>query len=137
MAENNAGECYQWQGDTLILRLRLQPGASRNGMLGPWGAQSLRISVKARPVDGKANAELLAFIAECFGVHARAVKLQPIHEQQHTIPVKLEGLQPEMFWLKAVLRLNIEFIDVTLETIQLLMSLLNSEFANFDDNKGC
>lgn len=69
------GEWYQWQGDTLILRLRLQPGASRNAVLGPWGEQSLRISVKARPVEGKANAELIAYIAECFGVHARAVEL--------------------------------------------------------------
>ena len=94
MAENNAGECYQWQGDTLILRLRLQPGASRNGMLGPWGAQSLRISVKARPVDGKANAELLAFIAECFGVHARAVKLlSGVHSRDKRVAIH----QPRQF----------------------------------------
>lgn len=66
---------YQWQDDTLILRLRLQPGASRNAILGPYGDSSLRVSVMARAVDGKANRQLQAFLAECFGVPPRQVAL--------------------------------------------------------------
>ncbi len=66
---------YQWQGDTLILRLRLQPGASRDAVLGPWGADSLRVAVQAPPVDGKANKRLQRFVAKAFDTAPRQVKL--------------------------------------------------------------
>jgi uncharacterized protein (TIGR00251 family) len=58
---------YRWQGEDLVLQLRLQPGASRSG----WGEpldDALKVRVHAPPVDGKANAELIAFVARAFRV---------------------------------------------------------------------
>ncbi|MDZ7640481.1 MAG: DUF167 domain-containing protein [Desulfurivibrio sp.] len=50
-------------GDTaLLLKVRAQPGAVRTGVVGPYGDR-LKIRVAAPPVDGKANNELLAFLA--------------------------------------------------------------------------
>jgi uncharacterized protein (TIGR00251 family) len=49
------------------LRLHVQPGASRTGMAGLHG-DALKVRVAAPPADGRANRELLDFLAEALGV---------------------------------------------------------------------
>jgi hypothetical protein len=49
------------------LRLRVSAGASRSRILGVHGG-ALKISVKAPPERGKANREVLALVAEAFGL---------------------------------------------------------------------
>ncbi len=49
------------------MRVHAQPGASRNQIVG-LHAESLKIKVKAPPEEGKANAELCAYIAGLIGV---------------------------------------------------------------------
>ena len=51
--------------DVLTLKLYLQPKASRNAILGLHGDE-IKIAITAPPVDGKANAHLIKFLAkEC------------------------------------------------------------------------
>lgn len=64
----------RWEGDDLILDLRVQPRASRDELVGPHGEQ-MKVRITAPPVDGKANAHLLRFIAKTFGVAPSAVTL--------------------------------------------------------------
>ena len=59
---------------TLQLTLHVQPGASRTEVAGTHG-DALKVRLTAPPVDGKANAELLRFLAEAFGVPRRNVTL--------------------------------------------------------------
>ena len=59
---------------TLQLTLHVQPGASRTEVAGTHG-DALKVRLAAPPVDGKANAELLRFLAEAFGVPRRNVTL--------------------------------------------------------------
>jgi len=59
---------------TLQLTLHVQPGASRTEVTGTHG-DALKVRLAAPPVDGKANAELLRFLAEVFGVPRRNVTL--------------------------------------------------------------
>jgi uncharacterized protein (TIGR00251 family) len=61
-------------GDGARLRLRVSPGASRSRVLGPHGG-ALKLSVKAPPERGKANREVLALVAEAFGVAPADVEL--------------------------------------------------------------
>lgn len=61
-------------GDGVILNLHIQPGAKRTEVVGPHG-DALKIRLAAPPVDGKANAALLAFIAEKVGAGRTAVEL--------------------------------------------------------------
>ena len=61
------------------LPVRLQPGAAREGIDG-WdvdadGRPVLKVRVRARPVEGEANAALIALIAQALGVPRRAVDL--------------------------------------------------------------
>lgn len=61
-------------GASLVLSLHVQPGAKRTEIAGVHG-DALKIRLAAPPVDGKANAELLRFLAAEFGVSLRNVSL--------------------------------------------------------------
>jgi len=61
-------------GDGVTLRLHIQPGAKKTEVVGLHG-EALKIRLAAPPVDGKANACLLAFLADRFGVAKSAVSL--------------------------------------------------------------
>lgn len=58
----------------VTLRLHIQPGAKNTGVAGLHG-EALKIRLAAPPVEGKANACLLAFLAEQLGVAKAAVSL--------------------------------------------------------------
>jgi uncharacterized protein len=77
-------EYYAWRGADLLLFCQLQPQASRNEFAvalsadlsgGDRPGMRLKIRIKAPPVDGKANAQLIAFLASEFGVAKRAVRI--------------------------------------------------------------
>ena len=66
---------WRRDGEDLVLLLRVQPRASRDEIAGPQGDR-LRVRITAPPVDGKANAHLLRFLAEAFGVPAADATLE-------------------------------------------------------------
>ena len=57
-----------------MIALHVQPGAKRTELVGTYG-DALKIKLAAPPVDGKANAELLRFMARKCGAPARDVTL--------------------------------------------------------------
>ena len=59
----------------LLLTLHIQPGASRTALAGLHG-EALKIRLAAPPVDGKANAELIALIADHFGCRKQDVAIK-------------------------------------------------------------
>lgn len=66
---------YTWQGETLLLTLRVQPRASSDEIVGPHGEESLKVRITAPPVDGKANQHLIKFLAKAFAVPKAQVSL--------------------------------------------------------------
>lgn len=66
-------------GDGILLTVRVTPKASRTALVGtvslPDGRAALAIRLAAPPVDGAANAELIAFLGKMLGVPKSAVTL--------------------------------------------------------------
>jgi len=60
--------------DGVRLRVRVKPRASRSRVVGVREG-NLEVAVAAPPVDGEANAELVAFLARTLGVAKSAVEL--------------------------------------------------------------
>ncbi len=54
--------------------VRVQPGASKDEIVG-WENGSLRVRLRARAVEGKANRSLLGFLAEALGLRPYQVAL--------------------------------------------------------------
>ena len=54
----------------MILDLYVQPGAKRSEFAGQHG-ERVKLRLAAPPVEGKANAALIEFLAEYFGVPQR------------------------------------------------------------------
>ena len=70
----NGGMWYEWKDDILILRLRVQPKASKDELAEIMeNARKLRIT--APPVDGKANKHIVALIAKMCKVAKSDVKI--------------------------------------------------------------
>ena len=58
---------FQWQGDDLVLNIRVQPRASSDGFAEELGDR-IKLRITAPPVDGKANKHLIALLARTFKV---------------------------------------------------------------------
>ncbi|MEO8409728.1 MAG: DUF167 domain-containing protein [Propionivibrio sp.] len=75
------------------LTLHLQPGAKNTEIVGLHG-DALKIRLTALPVDGKANAALIAFIAARLGVAKSAVELLSGHASRRKLLV-VSGAPPD------------------------------------------
>lgn len=78
----------------LTLTLHIQPGAKKTEVAGEHG-DALKIRLAAPPVDGKANAALLAFIAERLGVSRSAVTLKSGQTSRRKV-VEVEGVSADV-----------------------------------------
>lgn len=56
------------------LELKIIPNAPRNEIVG-WLGSALKVKVHAPALEGRANDELLDFLAEKLGLHRRAITL--------------------------------------------------------------
>ncbi len=86
---------YQWADGDLLLVCHLQPNASRSEFAGLHG-DALKIRIQAPPVEGKANTELVKFLAKAFGVGKRDIDIISGELNRHkrvriTDPAKLPG----------------------------------------------
>ncbi|MBM3116668.1 DUF167 domain-containing protein [Jeongeupia naejangsanensis] len=66
---------YDLGAGTVQLRLHVQPGAKRTEVVGLHG-DALKLRLAAPPVDGKANACLIAWLADAFAVPQRQVTIK-------------------------------------------------------------
>ncbi|WP_299663143.1 DUF167 family protein YggU [uncultured Psychromonas sp.] len=75
---------YSYQGEDLVLRLYLQPKASRDQFVGQHG-EELKIAITAPPVDGKANAHLVKFLSKQFKVAKSAINVEKGLQSRHKL----------------------------------------------------
>ncbi len=68
----------------LTLTVHVQPGAKRSEVAGLHG-DALKIRLAAPPIDGRANAALLAFVAQRLGLAKSAVELKSGQTSRHKV----------------------------------------------------
>ena len=70
---------YRWDNGDLILRVQVQPRASRDELANVINGH-LKVRITAPPVDGEANEHLLRFMGKQFGLPKKQVIL--LHGQK-------------------------------------------------------
>lgn len=84
--------------DGLTLSLHVQPGAKRTEVAGTHG-EALKLRLAAPPVDGKANAELVRYLADAFGVPVRQVVLVRGETSRHKlVRIDRPARRPDHSW---------------------------------------
>lgn len=81
----------EYQSDGLVLRLYIQPKASRDSIIGLHGDE-LKVAITAPPVDGQANAHLVKFLAKQFRVAKSQVVIEKGELGRHK---QVKILQPQ------------------------------------------
>jgi uncharacterized protein (TIGR00251 family) len=76
--------------DTVWLRLRVHPNASRNEVTG-FTNGILQVKVAAPPVKGKANSELIAFLSKTLGVNKSSLTIAKGHASRNKV-ITIDGL---------------------------------------------
>lgn len=86
---------FRWQKNILILEIHLQPKASKDAIIGLHGNR-LKISIKAPPVDDKANQYLIKFLAKEFGVSRKQVTIiHGTHSRDKTVRIETPKQFPQ------------------------------------------
>ena len=75
----------------VTVTIQTTPNAPRSEIIG-WVGERLKVKVKAPAVEGKANAELIRFLAERFGIRPNAVTLLR-GETSRLKVVRFDGLE--------------------------------------------
>lgn len=65
---------FEKEGE-IYLRIKARPGASNTEIVGIMEDDTVKINVGAQPVGGKANRELIKFLAKKFGTNTDDVKI--------------------------------------------------------------
>jgi len=59
---------YEIKNQSVTLRIKAQPNASKSEFAGTYGEDAIKIRIKAPAVEGAANKELLKFLSKSFKV---------------------------------------------------------------------
>ena len=84
MAGAHEESFFRWDGDTLVVNILGKPGANKDAIGKPKGAQ-LKVNVTALPRNGRATDHMVAFLAPLFGVRERDIEVvfgrESVHKQ--------------------------------------------------------
>jgi uncharacterized protein len=82
--------------------VRVKPGSSRAGVGGRYGDDAIIVAVRAKAVDGKANAAVCAALADAFGVRPsrvtivtgerardKVIEINPAPDDAHAVFVRM------------------------------------------------
>ncbi len=70
-----SGGCFRWDGEDLLLWVKVQPRASRDGFAEVLD-DAIKVRITAPPVEGRANTHLAAWLARQFRVSKSAVCIE-------------------------------------------------------------
>lgn len=86
---------FSWDDGDLILRLRVQPKAAKDGVAGLHDG-ALKVRITAPPVEGAANKHLAKFLAKELGLAKSAVSVEK-GDKGKDKALRCAGADPEAF----------------------------------------
>ena len=101
-ARNLTGDSFfAWDDDVLVVNILGKPSASKDAIGKPFGKQ-LKVSVTAKPLNGKATDHMVRFLAPLFGVSVSAIEVvfgqENVNKQ---LRIKAPAKLPPVFTSKA------------------------------------
>lgn len=82
------------ENGAVVLTIHAQPGARRSEVAGVHGG-ALKIRLAAPPLDGRANDELVRFLADAFGVpRANVVLLRGASARAKVVRIDAPAMRP-------------------------------------------
>jgi len=86
---------YRFDGDTLVLRVRVQPGARKTGIAGVVNGE-LKLRLNAPASDGRANEALRKFFAKRLGTATSRVQIvRGLSSRSKTLAIEGAQSAPE------------------------------------------
>ena len=67
---------YNIEDGEVTLRIKAQPGASKNEFCGLYGDDAIKIRIRAAAVEGAANKELVKFLSKSFKVPKSEIRFK-------------------------------------------------------------
>ena len=65
---------FKITGNDIIIKVKIVPGSSKNKIIGVYN-DSLKITITAPPVEGKANKKCIAYLAKYFNVAKSKIEI--------------------------------------------------------------
>ena len=70
----NINDYFKITGKDIVIKVKIIPGSSKNKVIGVYN-NSLKITITAPPVEGKANKKCITYIAKCFDVAKSKIEI--------------------------------------------------------------
>ena len=71
---NDINDYFKITGNDIIVKVKIVPGSSKNKIIGVYN-DSLKITITAPPVEGKANKKCIAYLAKYFYVAKSKIEI--------------------------------------------------------------
>ncbi len=73
---------YTWNKSDLLLELQVQAKAAKNNIIGEYNKR-LKIAITTAPENGRANIQIIKFLAKHFGVQQKQIKIIKGHKSKY------------------------------------------------------
>jgi len=70
----NINDYFKITGKDIVIKVKIIPGSSKNKVIGVYN-NSLKITITAPPIEGKANKKCITYIAKCFDVAKSKIEI--------------------------------------------------------------
>ena len=77
--------------ESTIIHVRLQPGASKDEISGWMDDGALKIRVRSKPIEGKANENLIKYLSKLFSIPKKDVEITTGLKSRSKL-VKIRGM---------------------------------------------
>lgn len=71
---NDINNYFKITGNDIIIKVKIAPGSSKNKIIGVYN-DSLKITITAPPVEGKANKKCIAYLAKYFDMAKSKIEI--------------------------------------------------------------